>query len=150
MGNERVIDKNSNNNKKKVINISSYELISDEMEVLSKGLNFAVAPNRIPNEEIICDIEYGIKSLNDEDKDKVRQECAIILNKVKLPKKNLSNEQLKALKNLRCNHKVVTLKANKGGATVVMDKEEYNNKMRDHLHNSGSYEKLNENPYPKL
>ena len=31
-----------------------------------------------------------------------------------------------------------------------MDREEYNNKMRDHLHNSGSYKKLNENPISKV
>lgn len=121
-GNGRVTDNNSNNNNKKVINISTYELIKDEIKVLSKGLNFAVAPNRIPNEEIICDIEEGIKYLNDEDKDKVRQECTIILDKAKLPKKNLSSEQLKALKNLRGNDKIVIRKADKGGATVVMDK----------------------------
>ena len=113
---------------------------------MRKGLNFDVVPNRILNEEIICDIEEGIKSLNDRDKDKVRQECTIILDKAKLPKKNLTSEQLKALKNLRCNDKIVILKANKGGATVVMEKEEYNNKMRDHLHNIGSYKKLNKNP----
>jgi len=38
----------------KVINISAYELKNEEIEVLNKGLNFALSPNRIPKEEIIC------------------------------------------------------------------------------------------------
>jgi len=40
--------------------------------VLSKGLNFALAPKKIPVEDIICDIEFEIKGLPDNIKNTIR------------------------------------------------------------------------------
>lgn len=51
---------------------SSYELKKEEIEVLNKGLNFALAPKQIPNEEIIFSLEDGIKALSDEYKELVK------------------------------------------------------------------------------
>ena len=142
------IDKKSIN--KKVVNISSYELKKEEAEVLNKGLNFALAPSRIPNEEIICSLEDGIKTLNNEDKELVRQECTVILRKAKPPKRNLNPEQLKAIRSLRNNNDIIIVKADKGGTTVIMNYEDYVNKMKDHLYNSGSYKNLKKTPSLKL
>lgn len=136
---------NNSINNKKVINISSYKLKKEEAKVFDKGLNFALVPKRIPNEEIICSLEDGIKTFNEEDKELIRQECVVILRKSRPPKRNLNHEQLKALKSLRNNNDIVILKADKGGATVVMDHGNYINKMKDHLYNSGSYKKLEKN-----
>ena len=55
-------------------------------------------------------------------------------------------EEELALKNLRSNEDIVIQKADKGGATVVLDREDYNNKMIDHLTTSGSYTKLSKKP----
>ena len=43
----------------------------------------------------------------------------------------------------------ITLKANKGSTVVILDKYDYIRKMLDHLHNSGSYKKLNKNHLKK-
>lgn len=80
---------------------------------MEKGLNFALAPNKIPNEEIICNLEDGIKTLSDNDKELIRQECAVILRKAKPPKRNLKHEQLKAIRSLRNNNDIVILNADK-------------------------------------
>ena len=43
-----------------------------------------------------------------------------------------------------------TLKADKGGATTILDREDYENKMLEHLSASGSYKKLSNNPLSKI
>jgi len=65
INNTNITSKNHNKttSNNKVINISSYELKKEEIEILDKGLNFALAPKQIPVEEIICGLEDGIKSL---------------------------------------------------------------------------------------
>jgi hypothetical protein len=42
------------------------------------------------------------------------------------------------------------LKADKGGATVLMNMDDYNKKMIEHLTKSGSYKKLDSNPIKKI
>ena len=121
-----------------------------EMVVLGRGLNFTVSPNSIPMDEIICCIEDGIQNLNDEDKELIRQDCAVILRKAKPPKSNINNEERTVLKNLRNDDKLVILKAGKGGATILMNMDDYNKKMIEHLTKSGSYKKLDSNPIKKI
>lgn len=67
------------------------------------------------------------------------------MRKPKPPKSNLNHKLLMALKNLRNNDNIFSLKVDKYGATVVMDKNDSNSKMRYHLYNSGSYNKLHRN-----
>ena len=43
----------------------------------------------------------------------------------------------------------MVLKADKGGAIVVLNKEDYIHKMNEHL-NCGSYRSVNSNPIPKV
>ena len=59
-------------------------------------------------------------------------------------------EQFEALKSLNNNKDIVVLKADKGGATVILNREDYRMKMLDHLENSGSYKKLAKNPLKKI
>lgn len=68
------------------------------------------------------------------------------MRKEKPPKNNLTRGSLLALKSLRNNEDIVILKANKGGATIVMNKEDYVMKMRDHFYSGESYKKLKYNP----
>ena len=44
----------------------------------------------------------------------------------------------------------MVLKADKGGAAVILDRKDYRDKMLDHLCNSGSYKKLSKNPLKKV
>jgi hypothetical protein len=85
---------------KKVVNLSSHELNQSELSVLNKGLNFAISPSSIPFDNLICCIEDSIKTLTDEDKDQVRQDCAVILRNSKPPKRNISKEERLAINNL--------------------------------------------------
>lgn len=52
----------------KVVNISTYELMKEESEVLNRDLGFAITPKHIPIESIIYSLEDNIHGLNDVDK----------------------------------------------------------------------------------
>ena len=145
----KTINKDESKLKKKVVNLSSQVLEPEVINVLRKGLGFAVTPKNLPFENMICNIEDGINNLPLEDKEALRQECSLIMRKAKTPKSNLSKAEQKAFKSLRNNEKIVVLKADKGGAAVILDKEDYIFKMNEHL-NCGSYKKLNKNPIPKI
>ena len=119
-----------------MINLSSFSFPHGVFKVLSKGLNFVLAPKKIPVDDIICDIEFGIKGLPDRIKDTIRKDCAVVLRKAKPPKSNLSKEESATLRSLNQNKYIVALKANKGGASIIHNRVDYRNKMLDHLHNS--------------
>ena len=72
------------------------------------------------------------------------------MRKAKPPKRNITKEEESALRNLRANENIVILKADKGGATVILDRADYNIKMLEHLTNSGSYRKLSSNPISRV
>ena len=66
-----------------VINLSSKELTELERKVLEHGLNFAIAPNRIPTVEIVASVEEAIFRQNYETKQTVRAEVSSILRRAK-------------------------------------------------------------------
>ena len=138
----------SRNNK--VVDLSGFSFSPSVFSLLSKGLNFTLAPRSIPVDDIICDMKYRIRDLPDNIKDTIMQDCAVVLRKAKPPRKNLNNEEFSALKSLNQNEDIVVLKVDKGGATVILNKDDYHKKMLDHLHNSGSYKKLPKNPLKKI
>ena len=76
----------------------------------------------------------------------MHQNYARTLRRAKPPKPNITNEEYKALKELRKNDQIVILKADKGGAMVILNKEDYVTKMQAHLDLSDYYKKLNKNP----
>ncbi|XP_075732929.1 uncharacterized protein LOC142775416 [Rhipicephalus microplus] len=62
---------------------------------------------------------------------------------------NLSREECKAIHALRNDDKVVILPADKGNAVVLLDREAYNDKVRDLL-DSPAYEELTKDPTPSV
>ena len=122
----------------------------DERIILKKGLNFAVAPRKIPLEEIICAIEDAVTTLPENEANEVRQDCAVILRRATPPKHNINKNEAAALKNMKTNNKIMIMKADKGNATVVMDTHDYLSKMEEHLTKGGSYTKLKKYPSTKI
>ena len=132
----------------KVVNLSSFSFDPPVFRLMEKGLNVSLAPRKILVDNIICDIEYGIKELPDVTKDIIHQDCTIILIKAKAPKNNINKPEFDALKSLNNSKSIVDFKVEKG--VVILDKDDYCRKMLDHLHNSGSYRKLNKDPLKKI
>jgi hypothetical protein len=117
----------------------------DVINVLQKGLNFAVTPKSIPTEEFICNIECGISNLGKDEAEVIRQEAAHILRRSKPPKSNITKEERDALKKLKEKDDIVVLKSDKGNNTVIMDKSDYTKKAYEIIH-SGNYRRLKKDP----
>ena len=47
-----------------VLNLSSRTLSTTEKSLLGKGLNFAIAPDRVPASEIVAKVETAVKRLD--------------------------------------------------------------------------------------
>ena len=130
---------------KTVINLSKKHLDEDTHSILEKGLNFSVAPTKIPFEEIITGVEAALHTMNYEEADHIRHKTREILLHAKPPKPNISKGEKQALEKLKKNKDIVALKADKGNATVILDTEDYNKKALEILNNR-QYKELPKNP----
>lgn len=117
-----------------IVNLSKHQLNSTETEVLGRGLNFAPAPTQIPTKEIIASVEPALRKHKDTVAANVaRAAVCNILRKAKPPPKNLTRDEKRALTSLRENNNIVIAKADKGNVTVVLDKEDYEDKANEIL-----------------
>ena len=64
----------------------------------------------------------------------------------KLPNDNLNKMERRALSDLQKREDIIITKADKGGATVIIDVEDYIREANSQLENTEFYEKLNFNP----
>ena len=94
-------------------------------------------------------MECAANELPEERALEFRAEVKKCLQNAKKPRPNLSREQREALKKLREDDSIVILPADKGNATVVMNREDYDRKMADIL-DGGDYAVVKTNPIPKL
>ena len=128
-----------------MVNLSKKSLDEHQTRVLEYGLNFAIAPSRIPIKEIVSSTESLSRRLDRVTGTKLREEVKRCLDRAKPPKSNLSGRERDALRSLQRDDSIVVLPADKGNATVVMDRTSYNSKMMELL-SDGSYKVLNRNP----
>ena len=77
--------------------------------------------------------------------DNIRAKTSLVLPKASSPEDNLSKKQRQALHSLKEDTEITTLPADKGRATVILDKEDYIKKCNDHL-DSGLYIELQKDP----
>ena len=108
----------------------------------------AVSPDKIPVEEYILATEKATWLLPDEEAEQLRSQITGLLKKAKPPAQNISKEERQALKELKREKSIMILPADKGRATVVMDKEEYEEKVKQMLSDKRTYEKLSKDPTP--
>ena len=116
-----------------VLNFSKHELTEAEKSTLERGLNFSHCPSKIPRENIIAGVESALIKCKDKQKaERVRATVASVLNTTTRPQKsNTSKEEREALRTLQTNDQIIILPADKGNATVILDKDEYERKARD-------------------
>ena len=107
-----------------IVNISQWQLTTSEKSVLNKSLKFATTIKRIPNLDLISPIEeVTLKfawACADEPRWKMRQ----VLEKSKPLKSKISKGERLVLKSLQSDENIIQ-PADKGNATVEMDKVEY-------------------------
>ena len=128
-----------------MVNLTDRALTPAQEEVLKLGLNFAPAPSKLPLTDTMAAVESGVRRLSPEDADDLRGRVCGILRRAKVPRSNLTREQRTALKELKGLKDEVILSADKGNATVMMRRCDYDGKMEEML-GTGTYGKLRGDP----
>ncbi|XP_055389983.1 uncharacterized protein LOC129618968 [Condylostylus longicornis] len=130
-----------------VVNKSSYTFSTKEMDLLNKGLKYAITPKRTDKEDIIADVETAIRGADHGAKENIRKEVYKILRGSNNTNSNLDNKpksEHSTVKSL--NEKpVYYIKAEKGNTIVIMNKDDYDEKILDKL-NNGNFRKIRTNP----
>ncbi|XP_072025128.1 uncharacterized protein [Amphiura filiformis] len=75
-------------------------------------------------------------------------DCVRILKDCKLPKSNITKGEKTALRDLKADPSILVLPADKGRATVVLNKETYVEKASELLSDSNTYKTLKRDPTP--
>ena len=135
-----------------VVNLSSKQLESAHVSALTKGLNFAPAPVHIPTAHIVANVEAAIGRAKPSEKlaAKARMNVIGAIRRAKIPLWNISHKEMHALKDIANDEKILVLPADKGKATVVMDKADYDDKMQQMLSDEGTYKLLDKDPTASL
>ena len=131
-----------------VINRSSYTLKPSEKSLLERGLNFAVSPDNVPVRDYVTAIEKACKLVGptSETAQIIRSDCTKILKSAVPPPSNITRDERRSLKTLRNNNDIMILPADKGRAVVVMDKQEYKDKIQEILSDEKTYVQLKKDP----
>ena len=128
-----------------VINMSARRLTPVEEDVLALGLNFAVVLRVLPKEEFVQRLEPKLYHMTNDAASNIRVQITEVLRLATLPASNLTKNKKDALRNLRADKSIHILKADKGNATVILDRLEYDNKILALL-NTSTYKELKRDP----
>lgn len=102
-------------------------------------MNFAPAPTRIPIAEMVATVESGLVRVPEEPARLARIKIIGALSKAKPPSVNLLPQERRSIKSLQQDDQIFVLSADKGRATVVMDKNQYDEKMTNFLDDRKTY-----------
>ena len=140
---------NSNLNQKWFKNLSGTQIPDNVAKVASLGINFGLTlENReIPTFNIIADIESNINKIPAESQDEARLKIVNCVNNFKKsgrkPKSKLLQpfKEIKETKNfIKNNPDIIFTKADKGNVTVALTRNDYNEKVKNLLHDVSTYE----------
>ena len=141
-----------------VFNFSQQLITDQEKEILSKGLNFSIPPNKLDYFAFLAPFETLHKKLIKEDLfEKSGYFPASVNAKLKdiaysgyrsysRPDFLFSKEDIKLLQNLKNDNKIVIVKPDKGNGIVILDRNDYNKKMNDILQDNTKFQRLNDDP----
>ena len=125
-----------------IMNLSSHTLTEAEKSVLNKGLNYSIPNTKNSIPKFIATIENSLENLrnvSENDKTIIRHQVNSAINATPKNFFNISQDEAKAIKELRNNNDIVIAPADKGRAVVIMNKVDYNNKIEDHLSDQTTY-----------
>jgi valyl-tRNA synthetase len=113
--------------------------------VLERGLNYAIAPHKIPKFEIIKSIETAAVRLAPEKAEDYRAKIKKLIGNCRRLKSNVTDQEEKAIQQLAKDKNIKILKADKDNVTVVMDTKEYERKLTEMV-STEEYKKLEKDP----
>lgn len=135
--------------KRTVINLTGKPLDDTATAILEKGLNFAPTPASVPFTEIISSVEQAVRGLPEDKAEEIRRESCRILSRATPARSNISRAERAALWALREDTEIVVLPADKGNATVILERRDYEQKMLQLL-DDPAYRKIKTDPTKKI
>ena len=118
---------------------------------MSHGPKFVIKPRRPPVGEYVAAIEQACSRLNQGEADELQVEVKKSLKKAQNKTRttsNITNDEFKALKELKDDRSRIILTTDKGVALVIMEKNDYIQKSEELL-NTTTYNKIPEDPTNK-
>nr|VZI20951.1 unnamed protein product [Spirometra erinaceieuropaei] len=132
---------NEGNLTTRIVNLSKRSLSPAEITLLSKGIGF--------NHTDAAPTDFLLASNLPEDMRGNIRCCATGIIRQKRYQQNLPAEEAQGLRSLKSDHSIVVVPADKGDATVIMDKIEYVNKANEIFSDMEAYTLLAEDPTKK-
>ena len=151
--NESLIDTNT-----VVFNYSGHLITDKEKEILSKGQNFAIPPNRLNYSAFLSPFEMLFKRMRNEH---VHEKSGFFPASVKAKLKDValsgyrsysrpnflfSKDEIKALDGLKDDDSIVIVKPDQGNGILILDRSDYNKKMEDILEDTTKFLRLDDDP----
>lgn len=135
-----------------VHNLSSEVFSEAELELLNYGLKFALKPLCDPLVDVVVDIETALKFKSESVKQNIRLDTKLVLKdynrQEKFTRKNKKDNTHVIVESLQSKD-VYYIKADKGNSVIIMDRQDYDHRMLDHI-SSGNYCKIKRNPLKKM
>ncbi|UYV72303.1 hypothetical protein LAZ67_9002548 [Cordylochernes scorpioides] len=130
-------------NKTNHIHTLSHRVLTEkETEILSHGLKY-IPSHPIDVPKTLAAVETSLQHLNETEKINLRNKIIPLINKSKNNlSKNLSHVDKNILKSLRTDSSIVITTADKGSATVILNKQDYTQKMENLLEDKNYYRKV--------
>ncbi|CAF2990126.1 unnamed protein product [Rotaria sp. Silwood2] len=128
-----------------VINISDKILKNEHLKILSKGLKFVPTPTNLNIIDIITNAEKSLYSASLTNKQLAISEISTFVTKWRKPTRpNLTKQELTLLKELKNDEQIIIIPADKGGKIVIMNRQDYINKVEQKLSDFDLYEEVND------
>ena len=128
-----------------VVNISDVALKNEHFRVLSKGLKFVPTPTNLNIINIVTNTEKFFYSTSLTKKQLAISEISIFVTKWKKPTRlNLTKQEFALLRDLKNNEQIIIIPAEKGNKIVIMNRQDYINKVEQKLGDIDLYEKVND------
>ena len=143
-------DKEKEERKKWVINLSSTPLTDKQEKLLAHGPKFVITPRKAPVKEYIVAVQQASTKREQGKQEEFRVEVKRLIKQDQNNRRqaNISKEEFKALRELKMDNNRLFLTADNGVALVVIDKAEYIKKAEDLLKEK-TYKKITEDPTVK-
>ncbi|XP_070380710.1 uncharacterized protein [Dermacentor albipictus] len=134
-----------------ILNLSSYKPTESEAALLQKGLNSNTGASPNPA-RVICAVERAVTQLPSEVREEARTRAIGVLSKwrTRNPQARFSPAEKQVVKALRNNDSIAILPADKGNAIVLLDRSDYNEKMKDLLSAEDTYVAIQKDPTVNL
>lgn len=133
-----------------VKNRSSVEFSGNELELLNKGLKFAIPPTKPPVEDIIVAVQSQMKDMDSDLVTKVTQDSYDIIRKLKSDFKPTVETRMmhNLVENIKSKDVYIT-RADKSNNVVILDKVTYDERVQK-LIDEGPYDVVDNDPISTL